>query len=181
MGMVKGRTPADVNLVEKEILTYDLLDALRLEYWTLQHPPAYTMEDCLAVDQELGTRMCKNLFLCNRQKTKFFLLMMPADKPFKTRELSTQAGSSRLSFAEGEYMERFLNISPGALSVLGLANDRDNRVQLLVDEDLLEDTYIGCHPCVNTASVKLHTQDVFGIFLQAVHHTMLTVCLTSQS
>lgn len=178
MSIVKGRTPDQTGLLEKETRTYDLLDELGLEYWTLQHPAAYTMEDCLAVDQKLGTRMCKNLFLCNRQKTKFFLLMMPDDKPFKTKELSPQAGSSRLSFADGEYMNQYLDISPGALSILGLANDRDNCVQLLVDEDLLEEAYIGCHPCVNTASVKLHTKDLFGPFLQAVHHTMLTVHLT---
>ncbi|MBR5134433.1 MAG: prolyl-tRNA synthetase associated domain-containing protein, partial [Clostridia bacterium] len=156
---------------------YDLLDSLGVSYERIDHERADTMEACAAVDEALGAAICKNLFLCNRQQTAFYLLMIPADKPFKTKDLSDQIGSSRLSFASAEHMERLLDISPGSVSVMGLMNDVDNAVTLLVDEELLSSEYIGCHPCVNTASLKLKTADVFGVILDAMHHAMKTVSL----
>ena len=180
MHIVPGH-PLDLsNRSPRETNTYEMLDSLHIDYWTCDHPAAYTMEDCQAVDRILGVRMCKNLLLCNRQNTDFYLLLMPDDKPFRTKQLSRQLGSSRLSFADAAYMEKYLGISPGALSILGLMNDCENHVKLLVDEDLLHDEYIGCHPCVNTSSVRLLTRDAFGIFLQAVHHTLTPVHLTPE-
>ncbi len=182
MGLVscKGRPESADGRLEKEIRLYDLLDSLNLEYERVDHAPAMTMEDCHEVDATLGITMCKNLFLCNRQKTLFYLLLMPEDKTFLTKELSSQIGSARLSFAKEEFMEEFLDITPGAVSVMGLMNDKDNRVTLLVDEDLLKEEFLGCHPCVNTSSLKLRTKDVFGPFLEAVHHDMTTVHLVGE-
>ena len=173
--------PSDTEAREaRETRTYDFLDRLQIAYERVDHAPAETMEDCLAVDAALGTKMCKNLFLCNRQQTVFYLLMMPADKPFKTKELSAQIQSSRLSFATAEHMEQYLDITPGSVSVLGLMNDHGNAVHLLVDEDLLESETVGCHPCVNTASLKLKTADLFETVLPAMHHTVTTVKLTGE-
>lgn len=155
----------------KEQRVYEFLDSLRIDYHRVDHAPAMTMEDCAAVDTALGAVMCKNLLLCNRQNTAFYLLMMPGDKPFKTKELSAQIGSSRLSFASGEFMEAFLDITPGSLSVLGLMNDKETRVQLLIDEDLLSDEYIGCHPCVNTSSLRLRARDLLDTLIPAMGHT----------
>ena len=135
---------------------------------------------CNEIDRVLDVLICKNLFLCNRQKTEFYLLMMPGDKPFKTKELPSQIGSARLSFAPEEYMEEYLDIHPGAVSVMGLMNDSDNHVRLLVDEDVLMGEYIGCHPCVNTSSLKIKTKDITEIFLKAVHHDMTVVKLTGE-
>ncbi|MCI8638879.1 MAG: prolyl-tRNA synthetase associated domain-containing protein [Coprococcus sp.] len=182
MGLIlcKGRPENADGRLEKETRLYDLLDSLNLEYERVDHAPAMTMEDCHDVDEVLGITMCKNLFLCNRQKTLFYLLLMPEDKTFLTKELSSQIGSARLSFAKAEFMEEFLGITPGAVSVMGLMNDTDNRVKLLVDEDLLNDEFLGCHPCVNTSSLKLRTKDVFGPFLAAVHHDMTTVHLEGE-
>lgn len=182
MGLVscKGRPENTDGRLEKEMRLYDLLDSLNLEYERVDHAPAMTMEDCHEVDATLGITMCKNLFLCNRQKTLFYLLLMPEDKTFLTKELSSQIGSARLSFAKEEFMEEFLDITPGAVSVMGLMNDKDNRVTLLVDEDLLKEEFLGCHPCVNTSSLKLCTKDVFGPFLEAVHHDMTTVHLVGE-
>ena len=166
----EGR-PADCDQrLEKEVRVYDLLDQLGITYCHVDHAAAMTMEACEAANALLGGVICKNLLLCNRQCTDFYLLMMPGDKPFKTKDLSKQIGSSRLSFAAGEYMEQFLDIAPGSLSVLGLMNDKDSRVQLLIDEDLLAGEYIGCHPCINTSSLRLRTQDLLNIFLPAVAH-----------
>lgn len=178
MELVKGRPEHIEGRLEKEMRTYDLLDSLGVSYERIDHEAAFTMEACEEIDRTLDCMICKNLFLCNRQKTNFYLLMIPGDKVFKTKELSHQIGSARLSFASPEDMERYLDITPGSVSIMGLMNDEDNVVRLLVDEDVLKDEYIGCHPCVNTASLKLKTADVFGPVLQAMHHTMQTVKLT---
>ena len=138
------------------------------------------MEACKDIDAVLGAMVCKNLFLCNRQKTNFYLLMMPGDKPFKTKELSGQLGIARLSFASPEDMEKYLDCTPGSSSIMGLANDTENYVQLLMDEDLKAGEYLGCHPCINTSSLKLRTADVFEKFLPSVHHEPIFVHLTGE-
>ena len=177
MDICKGR-PEDIEgRAAKEIRTYDFLDTLGVRYERVDHPAAMTMEDCAAVDGIMGTEMCKNLFLCNRQETDFYLLMIPGDKVFKTKDISAQIGSSRLSFGKAEYMEDFLDITPGSLSVLGLMNDKNNRVQLLIDEDVLKGEYIGCHPCVNTASLKIKTEDMVEKIIPAMKHRPIKVKL----
>ncbi|MCR5641087.1 MAG: prolyl-tRNA synthetase associated domain-containing protein [Lachnospiraceae bacterium] len=171
--------PADVSArMDKEIRVYDLLDALGISYERVDHEPAETMEACAKIDEVLAPAViCKNLLLCNRQETKFYLLMIKEDKKFKTKEISQQINSSRLSFAAPEYMERFLDITPGSVSVMGLMNDRENRVQLLVDEDVLQAEYVGCHPCINTSSLRIKTRDVFDRFLKEVKHDYIPVIL----
>ena len=180
MEIFRGRPAERQGREAREIRTYDFLDSLDIAYERTDHPRAETMEACEAIDQALGVVMCKNLFLCNRQKTNFFLLMMPGDKKFKTKELSKQIGSARLSFAEAEDMVRLLDIEPGAVSVMGLMNDHNKEVRLLIDEDVLQDEYIGCHPCVCTSSMKLKTQDITGIFLPATGHGYETVHLVGE-
>lgn len=180
MELYKGR-PEDLSgREEREVRVYDLLDSLGIEYFRTDHEHADTMEECNKIDTVLDVVICKNLFLCNRQKTDFYLLMMPGDKPFKTKELSSQINSARLSFATPDAMLEYLDIKPGAVSIKGLMNDKDNHVKLLVDEDVLNDEYVGCHPCVNTSSLKLKTEDVFGKYLKAVNHTATTVVLKGE-
>lgn len=177
MELYHGR-PLDLqDRLDKEIRVYDLLDSLGIEYDRTDHEAAGTMEDCLEVDKILGVIICKNLFLCNRQKTKFYLLMMPGDKPFKTKDVSSQIGSARLSFAGEEEMLAYLDITPGAVSIMGLMNDKDNHVQLLIDKPVMESDLLGCHPCVNTASLRMKTKDVIEKFLPAVHHEAIVVDL----
>ncbi|MCH5297958.1 MAG: prolyl-tRNA synthetase associated domain-containing protein [Ruminococcus sp.] len=177
MELCKGRPQNNNDRTDKEIRVYDLLDSLNIEYYRIDHAPANTMEVCKEIDEVLGAKICKNLFLCNRQKTKFYMLMMPDDKPFKTKELTSQINCSRLSFAGEEFMQEFLDTTPGSVSVMGLMNDSNNNVKLLVDEDVLKDEYVGCHPCINTSSLKIKTEDVFEVFLKAVHHDMTVVRL----
>lgn len=166
--------------MKREERVYKLLEQLNISYTKVDHEAAMTMEACQAVDRALEVKMCKNLFLCNRQKTNFYLLMMPGDKVFKTKELSAQIGSARLSFATAEYMLEYLDIYPGAVSVMGLMNDKENKVQLLIDEDVLKDEFVGCHPCVNTASLKIRTKDILEKYLPAVHHEMRVVKLLGE-
>lgn len=177
MQLYYGR-PADLSgRVEKEIRCYDLLDSLGISYARLDHEPAMTMEICAEIDRSLGGLICKNLLLCNRQCTQFYLLMMPGDKVFKTKDLSAQICSSRLSFADSKYMEQFLDITPGSVSILGLMNDKENRVQLLIDEDVLKNDFIGCHPCINTSSLRLAKEDLVARLIPALGHSPIIVQL----
>ena len=177
MTLVNGRPDDCAGRLEKEIRCYDLLDRLGVRYQRIDHEPAMTMEACAEVDRVLDATICKNLLLCNRQKTDFYLLMIAGEKHFKTSELSKQIGSSRLSFAGPEFMEEFLDITPGSLSVLGLMNDRDMRVRLLIDEDVARGEYFGCHPCINTSSLRLLTRDLFEKIIPAMGHEPRLVTL----
>ena len=180
MELENGRPKDTEGRLDKEIRVYDLLDSLGIEYKRVDHEKADTMEACSEIDELLQATICKNLFLCNRQKTSYYMLAMVGDKTFKTKELSNQINSARLSFASAEDMEEMLDLTPGSVSVMGLMNDKDNKVQLLVDEDVLNGEYFGCHPCINTSSLKLRTEDVFDKFLKAVHHKMIKVHLTGE-
>ena len=177
MELVNGR-PADCGgRLAKEVRCYDLLDSLGVSYQRIDHEAAMTMEACAEVDKVLDAVICKNLLLCNRQCTAFYMLMMPGDKVFKTKDLSAQINSSRLSFADSKYMEEFLNITPGSLSILGLMNDKENRVQLLIDEDVLKHPLVGCHPCINTSSLRMETKDLKEKLIPALHHEPIIVQL----
>ena len=176
--------PADLtDRSEREKRTYRFLDSLGLSYDRTDHPdePATSMEVCAKVDAILNVHICKNLFLCNRQKTRFYLLIMPGDKPFKTKELSGQMGISRLSFAEEDAMERFLDIRPGSVSVLGLMNDRDHQVTLVIDEDVLKEEMFGCHPCENTSSLRFRTKDLMDVILPALSIDPVIVKLVGEA
>ena len=164
----------------KEIRVYDFLDRLGIDYERVDHPALMTMEACESVDKMLDTRICKNLFLRNAQRTQFYLLLMPGDKPFKTKELSAQINSSRLSFGSAEEMEELLSVSPGSVSVMGLMNDPEHRVRLLIDEDVLKEEYFGCHPCINTSSLKMYTKELIEKFLPATGHEPTIVHLTGE-
>ena len=180
MKLFKGRPESVEGRLPREIRTYDLLDELGIEYYRTDHERADNMEACNEIDAVLGVLICKNLFLCNRQKTNFYLLMMPGDKKFKTKELSSQINSARLSFADPEDMLKYLDIEPGAVSIMGLMNDKEHKVQLLIDEDVLVGEEIGCHPCVCTSSLKIRTADIFEKFLPAVGHEPQTVHLVGE-
>ena len=156
--------------IEKEMRSYALLDSLGIEYRRVDHEHADTIEACEQVEGLLECKICKNLFLTNRQQTDFYLLIMPGEKPFKTKLLSKQIGSARLSFASAEHMEKYLDITPGSVSILGLMNDKNGAVRLLVDRDLLNEEYFGCHPCINTSSLRLKTADVLEKLLPAMGH-----------
>ncbi len=173
-----GRPADTAGRLPREIRTYDLLDSLGITYQRLDHSATYTIEACHDIDKRLGIDICKNLFLCNAQKTSFYLLMMPGKKKFRTAVLSKEIGSARLSFASAEAMEEFLDITPGSVSVLGLMNDKNCRVRLLIDEDVLNGhAYLGCHPCVNTSSLRIKTSDILEKLLPSVGHSYTVVKL----
>ena len=168
--LFKGR--ADEGRIEKEIRCYDLLDSLGIEYCRVDHDHADTIEECEQIEKVLGCKICKNLLLTNRQMTAIYLLAMPGEKPFKTKILSKQIGTARLSFATPEQMLRTLDITPGSVSILGLMNDRNNEVKLLIDKDLLKEEYFGCHPCINTSSLRIKTSDIIKNIIPATAHAV---------
>ena len=191
----KGRPADTTGRLDRETRVYDLLDDIGVVYDRLDHAAAMTMEVCEEINAAFGRMtleefkaessdertkhaiVCKNLFLCNRQKTKFYLLMTPGDKKFLTKNLSAQINSARLSFAGEEEMLKYLDITPGSVSVLGLMNDHDNAVQLLIDSDVLLSEYVGCHSCVNTSSLRMRTSDLIEKILPAIHHSPVIVNL----
>ncbi len=182
MKLLKGAPENTEGREEREVRTYAFLDSLHIAYERTDHPdmPATSMEVCAVVDQILNVRICKNLFLCNRQETDFYLLIMPGDKPFRTKELSKQLNTSRLSFAKEEYMEQFLDVHPGSVSVLALMNDKNHRVKAVIDEDVLKEEMFGCHPCVNTSSLRFRTSDLINVILPAMNITPVYVKLTGE-
>ena len=179
MKLQKGRPENTDNRLNKEIRVYDFLDKLGIQYQRIDHEAAMTMEACEEIDHALGdnTTICKNLFLCNRQETEFYLLLMPGDKPFKTKDLSAQIHPARLSFAKPEYMEKYLDITPGSVSVLGLMNDSEKKVQLLIDEDVMKEASFGWHPWLYPSSLKLTTEDLMQKIIPALEHEPVTVTL----
>ena len=174
----QGR-PADARAAV-ETACYDLLDKLEISYARVDHDAAFTIEACEAVDAVLGTEICKNLFLCNRQKTQYYLLLIEGKKVFKTKFLSAQLGCARLSFASPEDMERLLGVTPGSATVLALMNDRENAVQLVIDRPVAAQPTFGCHPCRNTSSIRLRTADVLEKILPALGHTPVYVDLPEE-
>ena len=180
MELVNGRPATNEGRLDKEIRCYDLLDSLGVEYQRIDHEAAMTMEACVEIDKVLDATICKNLLLCNRQNTAFYLLMIPGDKVFKTSVLSKEIGSSRLSFAKPEYMLEYLDITPGSVSVLGLMNDHDHHVELLMDEDVLKGEYFGCHPCINTSSLRIKTSDLMEKIIPAMDHPARIVILPQE-
>ena len=180
MELVNGRPATNEGRLDKEIRCYDLLDSLGVEFQRIDHEAAMTMEACAEIDKVLDATICKNLLLCNRQNTAFYLLMIPGDKVFKTSVLSKEIGSSRLSFAKPEYMEEYLDITPGSVSVLGLMNDHGHHVQLLMDEEVLKGEYFGCHPCINTSSLRIKTADLMEKIIPAMDHPARIVSIHAE-
>ena len=176
--LMRGRPKEQGGRLEKELRVYDLLEELGISFERVDHPAAETMEACAAIDEALApATICKNLFLCNAQKTRFYLLMIRGDKKFKTKEISHQIGSARLSFGPAEAMERFLDITPGSVSVMGLMNDTEHRVRLLIEREVYEAEYLSCHPCICTSSLKLKTAEVLEKLLPHTGHTVTVVDL----
>lgn len=173
MELVEGR-PQDKR-IDKEERVYDLLDQLNIDYQRIDHEEANTMEICLEIEKTLKSTICKNLFLVNSNKSQYYLLMLKENKKFKTKVISKQINSSRLSFGSDEKMLEYLDITPGSVSLFGLMNDHDFKVQLLMDKDLLQDEYLGCHPCINTSSLRIKMKDVFEKIIPSLHHEPIFV------
>lgn len=155
---------------------YDLLEQLALPFLRVDHDHADTIEACLEVEGILGAKICKNLFLCDRQQTQFYLLLMPGDKPFKTKDLSPLLGCARLSFAGETHLARLLQTVPGSVSALELCFDSGHQVQLVIDRALLQDTHISGHPGQSTSTLRLTQEDLLR-YVRATGHNPTVIDL----
>ena len=160
--------PSDQRIPQEEAI-YDKLEELSIPFTRVDHDHADTMEDCLRIESVLGGKICKNLFLCNRQQTEFYLLMMPGDKPFKTKYLSAQLGCARLSFADAGHMAEYLRTTPGSVSALELLFDTGGHVQLVIARDLMEDAFISGHPGISTSTLRLKREDLLRYVASTGH------------
>ena len=175
-----GRPADAAGRLPRELACYDLLDQLGICYDRVDHEAADTITHCVAIEAYLGAPICKNLVLCNRQKTAFYLLLMDGQKPFRTKELSAQIGSSRLSFAPPEEMERLLGVTPGSATILALMNDKDHQVRLILDKSVADCDWFGCHPCINTSTLRLSMREIREKFLPHLGITPTVVDLPGQ-
>lgn len=175
--LFEGRPENCTERLPKEQRCYALLEQLGVSFWRVDHEHADTIELCHGIEATLGCEICKNLLLTNRQGTAFYLLLLRGDKVFRTKYLSAALGCARLSFAPGEKMEELLDITPGSLSVLGLMNDKEKQVQLVIDRPVLEHEWIGCHPCINTSTLRFSAKDLTEKVIPAMGHTPIIVAL----
>jgi Ala-tRNA(Pro) deacylase len=169
-------TRPDDERIRQELAIYDRLEELSIPYVRVDHDHADTIQICQEVEKVLGSKICKNLFLCNRQQTDFYLLMMPGDKPFKTKFLSAQLGCSRLSFADGGHMRDYLQTIPGSVSAMELLFDTEHHVQLVIDRELMEEEFISGHPGISTSTLQLRKEDLLK-FVASTGHTPIYIDL----
>lgn len=149
---------------------YDILDFLDIDFIRADHSPADTIDSCSEIEKIIDAPICKNLFLTNKKNDTYCLLLMPGNKKYKASKVSHQLGTSRLSFASGEDLMRYLGISPGSVSIMGLINDKINAVTLAIDAEILENEFFGCHPCKNTSTIKIKTSDMIDKFIPYTKH-----------
>lgn len=168
--MYEGRPQDCSERTARETAVYDLLDNLGIPFGRTDHDAADTIEACLEVEKVIGVGICKNLLVCNRQKTDFYMVMMSGEKPFRTADVSKKLGVSRLSFASAEDMLELLDVTPGSVTVMALKNDKACRVKLVMDSDVASGEYVRCHPCINTSTLKIKTSDLLDVFLPFVKH-----------
>lgn len=177
--LYKGRPTEKRSELEEDC--YDLLDNLEIEYERADHSAAATIEDCAAVEGVIGVHICKNLLVCNRQQTDFYLVMMPGDKPFRTKDFSARLGISRVSFASPDAMKRLIRLTPGSVSILGLQYDTERRVKLCIDEEIAKSEYIRCHPNLNTSTLKIRTADMLTKLLPYLGHKPTIITLPNET
>lgn len=153
-----------------EMKTYQILDKLNIKYERIDHEAVSSMEECVEVNKKLKVEIRKNIFLCNSKKTTFFLFVLPANKPFDTKKFCQKLGLSHVSFANEEYMEKYLGTKPGSATIMGLLCDEDDYVQVILDKEIIEEEYFGCNPGQNTSHIKIKTEDLLKKFLPYVKH-----------
>jgi Ala-tRNA(Pro) deacylase len=166
---IRTSTPEDMkNPTGKK--AFKMLDQLKIPYECVSNDAVSTMEECRAIEEVLGTEIRKNIFLCNKKNTSFFLIVLPADKNLDVDTLSAKIGIPKLSFASADSMQQHLGAQPGSASVMGLINDEDEYVQLIIDKEVAEAEWYGCNPGINTAHLRLKTSDLLNKFLPKIYH-----------
>jgi Ala-tRNA(Pro) deacylase len=155
---------------DTEDKVYELLKKLNISYERVENDVVETMEECKEIDIALGTEIRKSIFLSNAKKTSFFLVVLPADKQLDTAALAKKIGVGKLTFASEDAMVKHLGTHPGSATIMGLINDVDEYVQLIMDKAVAEAEWFGCNPGINTAHLKVRTTDILKKFLPQIYH-----------
>lgn len=160
-----------------ESQAYDTLKKLGIPFERVDNDAVEAMADCVEISERLGAEIRKTVLLCNRQKTEYHMLIMSADKPFVTKDYSEAVGCARMSFASGDAMVELLGQPPGTASVMGLLNDGDGRVKLLIEESVANEDWFACNPGVNTSHIRFRTKDLVEKLLPAIGHGVTIIKL----
>lgn len=156
---------------------HQLLNELKIDFWWVDNDEVSSMEECIEINNSLGAEIVKTVFLCNRQKTIFYLMILPPNKPFDSKAFSAAMNAPRLSFASGELMEQYLGVTPGSATIMGLINDTDNNIELVIDKDIAEKEWFACNPGTNKSHIKLKTSDLLGKVLPSINHIPKVISL----
>lgn len=151
-------------------MAYESLEKLQISFERVDTDEAISMVDCIEISRKLDMKMVKTLFLCNRQKTKLYLFVTTADKPFKSKDFSSLLGIPRVSFAPEELMENILGVKIGAATIFGVLKDKDNLVQVVFDKDVLLEEWYGCSDGTTTGYMKVKTDQMVNNFLTYTKH-----------
>ena len=149
----------------KKVLNF--LSLHDIEYVLHEHEAVFTTEEAKAHAGDIPGLACKNLLLRNRKKTRYFLLVLPADKPTNIKEFAGRVGAKNLSFASADALMEKLGLTPGSVSPFGLINDTAGSVELFVDQEVMDAAIVTFHPNINTATLEL-TKQMFRKYLEVL-------------
>lgn len=152
-------------------MVYQTLVKLHIPFERVHTDEAITMEDCTQIDATLKMKMVKTLFLCNRQKTNYYLFITCGTKPFRSKDFSNALGVPRVSFAPVDKMEELLQTKVGAATVFSALLDKNQQVQIVFDKDVLAEEWYGCSDGTTTGYMKVRTAQILHEFLTFAGHT----------
>ncbi len=155
--------------------TYHALADLHIPFERVETDEAITMEDCVQINDKLGMKMVKTLFLCNRQQTAFYLFVTAGDKPFRAKDFSSALDIARVSFAPAELMEQMLGTKIGAATIFSTLIDYENLVQVVFDQEVLAEEWYGCSDGTTTGYMKVETQLILHRLLPHAKHTPIII------
>ncbi|ALJ00204.1 prolyl-tRNA synthetase associated domain-containing protein [Rufibacter tibetensis] len=149
---------------------YTSLHKLDIPFQRVDTDDAISMEDCIEINRKLNMKMVKTLFLCNRQQSVFYLFVTTGDKPFSSKAFSNALGAARLSFAPEALLNSMLGTSIGAATVYSVLLDRENKVQVVFDEEVASEEWYGCSDGTTTGYMKVKTTHIIHDFLEYASH-----------
>ena len=155
---------------EHETTVYKELDRLGIKYERVDNDTVETMEECVEISEKLGAEIRKTIVVCNRQKTDFYLVILPAGKRFDSKLFAAMMHTARVSFASPEDMQRVIGLTPGEASVMGILNDPEGKVKVVIDKAVADAEWFACNPGANTSHLRFKTKQLINNFLPAEGH-----------
>lgn len=167
-------------ITEREKIVYEMFDKLGIVYKKYEHKAVYTIEEAKELNIDMPGRHCKNIFICDRKKRSFFLIILPEDKKLDFRIIENKLSYKGLRFAPEEMLHKYLGVEAGSVTPFGLINDIGKKVEVIVDKDIITADYVSFHPNVNTSTVTIAVED-FNKFLQWCENKLRYIDLSTNS